>query len=65
MATDWMQFSFFTCEVKCGNDSLNIAGRQNASVAVEGIFLTLQCQNEFHRKIFTFSISHDQEDVRI
>lgn len=71
MATEWMHFPFLTCEVKCGNEALNIADRQNAhsaSVAVKGIvelYKALSRQNELHREILAFSISHDQETVRI
>jgi hypothetical protein len=30
MATAWMYFPYLTMEVKCGNEGLNIADRQNA-----------------------------------
>lgn len=63
MVTEWMHFPFFTCEVKCGNEALNIADRQNAhsaSVAVKGFFElygAISRQGEVHRKILAFSES--------
>lgn len=71
MATEWMHLPFFTCEVKCGNEALNIADWQNAhsaSVAVKGIvelYTVVSRQNELHRNTLAFSISHDHEVVRI
>jgi hypothetical protein len=50
---------------------LNIADRQNmhsASVSVKGIvelFRRVKCQNELHQTILAFSVSHDNEAVRI
>ena len=71
MAQEDMYFPFLTCEVKCGGEGLNIADRQNmhsASVAVKGIvelFRRLDRQRELHREILAFSVSHDNENVRI
>ena len=71
MATEWMHFPFLTCEVKCGNEALNIADRQNAhnaSVAANAVvelYRAVSRQNELHRTILTFSVSHDHQAVRI
>ncbi|KAL9130496.1 MAG: hypothetical protein Q9217_001316 [Psora testacea] len=71
MAREDMYFPFLTTEVKCGEQALNIADRQNmhsASVSVKGIvelFRRIKRQNELDRKILAFSISHDNEAVRI
>src|SRR5436190_12326015 len=66
-----MFFPFFTQEVKCGNERLNITNQQNAhssSVAVKQIVNLYQVifqQNELHRKILAFSVSNDNKTVRI
>lgn len=66
-----MYFPFLTAEVKCGDQALSIADRQNmhsASVAVKGIvelFKRVERQKELHRSILAFSVSHDNESVRI
>lgn len=71
VATDEMYFPFLTAEVKCGNESLNIADRQNAHSAAFGataiveLYRLVSRQDELHRKILTFSISHDHRAVRI
>jgi hypothetical protein len=71
MATAWMYFPYLTMEVKCGNEGLNIADRQNAhssSVAVKQVvdlYRKVSRQHELNRKIISFSVSHDQEAVRI
>lgn len=71
MARFDMYFPFLTCEVKCGTAALNIADRQNmhsASVSVKGIvelFRRLGWQQKLHREILAFSVSHDNESVRI
>ncbi len=71
MAREDMYFPFLTCEVKCGDQALNIADRQNmhsASVSVKGIVdlaKRVKGQNELHRTILAFSVSHDNEAVRI
>ena len=70
-ATEWIYFPFFTCEVKCGNQALSIADRQNAhsmTVAVRGVvklYQTIERAKELHRTVLGFSISHDDHMVRI
>jgi hypothetical protein len=71
LATAWMYFLYLTMEVKCGNEELNIADRQNAhssSVAVKQVvdlYRMVSREHELDRKILSFSVSHDQEAVRI
>jgi len=71
VATDEMYFPFLTAEVKCGNESLNIADRQNAhsaavaANAVVELYRLVSRQDELNQKILTFSISHDNEAVRM
>ena len=71
MAREDMYFPFLTCEVKCGDQALNIADRQNmhsASVSVKGLvelFKRIKREGDLHRKILAFSVSHDNETVRI
>ena len=71
VATDEMYFPFLTAEVKCGNEALNIADRQNAhsaavaANAVIELYKMVSRQDELHRRILTYSISHDNEAVRI
>ncbi|QVM06646.1 hypothetical protein D8B26_001352 [Coccidioides posadasii str. Silveira] len=71
MATDTMHFPFLTCEVKCGEVALDIADRQNAhsmTLSVRGVvelFRAVKRENEVHREILAFSISHDHTAVRI
>ena len=71
MAREDMYFPFLTCEVKCGDQALNIADQQNmhsASIAVKGIvelFRRVRYQKKLHQTILTFSVSHDNELVRI
>ena len=71
VATDEMYFPFLTAEVKCGNEALNIADRQNAhsaavaANAVVELYRLVSRQDELHRKILTFSVSHDNEAVRL
>lgn len=66
-----MYFPFFTCEVKCGAATLDVADRQNAhsiTLAVRGIvtlFTLANRQQELHRKVLAFSVSHDHRSVRI
>ena len=70
-ATDEMYFPFLTAEVKCGNEALNIADRQNAHAAavaanaVVELYGLVSRREELHRKILTFSVSHDHRGVRI
>ena len=71
VATDEMFFPFLTVEVKCGNESLNVADRQNAhsaavaANAVVELYRLISRQNELHQKILTFSVSHDHQAVKI
>jgi hypothetical protein len=71
MATYYMYFPFLTCEVKCGAAVLDIADRQNAhstTMAVRGVvelFRLVKREQELHREILAFSISHDHRTVRI
>ncbi|MCJ1305243.1 hypothetical protein MMC08_008057 [Hypocenomyce scalaris] len=71
VATDEMYFPFLTAEVKCGNDALNIADRQNAHSAavaansVVELYRLVSRQDELHQKILTFSVSHDDQTVKI
>ena len=71
MATEWVLFPFLTCEVKCGQEALNIADRQNAhsaSTAVNGVvelYRAVSRQDEVDKRILAFSISHDERNVRI
>ena len=71
MAREDMYFPFLTCEVKCDNQALNVADRQNihnASVLVKGLvelFKIITREDELHRKILAFSISHDNKAGRI
>jgi hypothetical protein len=66
-----MYFPFLTCEVKCGTTGLDIADRQNThsmTLAVRGIvelFKLAKRENELHRELLTFSISHDHRTVRL
>ncbi|KAI0409317.1 hypothetical protein F4802DRAFT_615761 [Xylaria palmicola] len=71
MATYYMYFPFFSCEVKCGTAALDVADRQNAhsmTLAARGIvelFRLVKRENEVHRQILSFSVSHDHRLVRI
>lgn len=70
-ATYQMYLPFLTCEVKCGNGGLDVADRQNAytqSIILRGLHSLFQLvgrEKELHREISGFSISHNDEDVRI
>ncbi|KAI9726547.1 MAG: hypothetical protein M1834_008989 [Cirrosporium novae-zelandiae] len=71
MATYYMQFPFLTVETKCGTQGLDIADRQNAhsmNLAIRGIFELFKLrgrEKELHQKILTFSITHDNQTVRL
>lgn len=71
MATYYMYFPCFTCEVKRSAVSLDIADRQNAhsmTLAVRAIvelFRLVKREKEIDREILGFSISHDHCAVRI
>ena len=64
-------FPFFACEAKGGEGDLNVADKQNAhsmTMAVRGIvelFKEVNRENEVHRKLLAFSISHDAIHFRI
>ena len=71
MATTRMYFPFLACEVKCGAGALDVADRQNAhsmTVAVRGVvelFRSVKREKELDREVLAFSISHDDNSVRI
>ena len=71
MATDSLYFPFLTCEVKCGQQCLNIADRQNAyngAIAVGSVvrlFKAISKVEVLHGQVLSFSVSHDNETVRI
>lgn len=71
MGTWRMYFPFLTCEVKCGAASLDVADRQNAhsmTIAVRAVvqlYRHVKREKEIHREILGFSISHNDEVVRI
>ncbi|ESZ92435.1 hypothetical protein SBOR_7194 [Sclerotinia borealis F-4128] len=79
MATLQMYFPFLTSEVKCSVfdvnapdiNALDLADRQNShsmTLAVRGIvelFKLVGREEELHREILAFSISHDHQIVRI
>ena len=64
-------FPFLTTEVKCGAAALDVADLQNAvsqTIALRGLvtlFRLVHREQELHRKVLGFSISHDNEAVRI
>ncbi|KAK5311491.1 hypothetical protein LTR93_011703 [Exophiala xenobiotica] len=67
----YMYFPFFSGEVKCGAAALDVADRQNAhsmTLAVRGaveLFRLVKGEQELHREILAFAISHDNETRRI
>lgn len=71
MATWQIYFPFLTCEVKCGATGLEVADRQNAhsmTLAVRGVvnlFRVLKRERELHREILAFSVSHNDQMVKI
>lgn len=71
MAIDKIYFSFLTSKMKCDNEALNIANWQNAySVAIVAnaiveLYRLMSHQDELNQKILIFSISHDNEVVRM
>lgn len=64
-------FPFLTAEVRCGEGSLDEADRQNAlsqTVGLRGLvrlFRQVDRAHEVHREVLGFSISHNDEVVRI
>ncbi|KAF5128594.1 hypothetical protein E5D57_009535 [Metarhizium anisopliae] len=71
MATYYMYFPFLACEVNCGTAALDDGDRQNAhtvTLAARGIvelFRLVNREEELHRQILSFSISHDYCSVRL
>ncbi|KAF2218074.1 hypothetical protein CERZMDRAFT_31087 [Cercospora zeae-maydis SCOH1-5] len=71
VATYNMYFPFLACEVKCGSAALDIADRQNAhsmTIAVRAVvelYRAVGRAHELNREILGFSISHDNETVRL
>ena len=71
LATWRMMFPFLTCEAKSGTGDLDVADKQNGhsmTMAMRAIFQLFKIVNrekELHRKILTFSVSHDASMVRI
>lgn len=75
--TAHMFFPFLMCEIKCGNQGLDIADRQNmhsCSVAVRALLRIEQeadryrsppKMNDLVWEVVVFSISHDHEDARL
>jgi hypothetical protein len=71
--TDNLYFPFLLCEVKCGNEGINRADRQNmhsSSLAVKAIvelFLALgeNQASQLNGQILVFSVSHDNERVKL
>lgn len=70
-ATYNMYFPVLTCEAKCGTTGLEVADRQNAhsmTLAVRGIvelFRLAKKENNLHRELLTFSVSHDHRSVKL
>ncbi|KAJ5976629.1 hypothetical protein N7481_010336 [Penicillium waksmanii] len=56
-AREDMYFPYLTAEIKCGNQALELADRQNMHTA--------GCTEEVHRRILGFSVSHELEGVRL
>ena len=71
--TDHMYFPFLLCEVNCGNEGINRADRQNmhsGSLAVKAIVELFQALDsnqaaQLHGQILVFSVSHDNERVKL
>ena len=75
--TDDLCFPFLMCEVKCGNEGLDYADRQNmhsCSVAVKALLKLEQKADQYREdkqfesllgKILVYSISHDQKNSRL
>lgn len=71
--TESMYFPFLVCEAKCGKKNINDADRQNvhsASIAVNAIVQLCRaggedCVQSLSGRILVFSISHDNERVKI
>jgi flagellar biosynthesis GTPase FlhF len=70
-AREDMYFPYLTAEIKCGNQALELADRQNmhsmciALRAVVSLCQAAGCTGEVHRRILGFSVSHELEGVRL
>jgi hypothetical protein len=77
-STDELSFPFLMCEVKCGNEGLDYADRQNmhsCSVAIKALLKLEQKADQYREnnkqfesllgKILVYSISHDQKNARL
>ena len=66
-----MLFPYFTCEVKCGKEALDIADRANLNSMTIALRIVVELHRRagmlmtIHRKILGFSLSHDHGFVRI
>ncbi|KAJ5330568.1 hypothetical protein N7476_000351 [Penicillium atrosanguineum] len=66
-----MYFPYLTAEIKCGNQALELADRQNMHsmcIALRAVISLCQaagCTEEVHRRILGFSISHELEGFRV
>ncbi|RDA85284.1 hypothetical protein CP532_5927 [Ophiocordyceps camponoti-leonardi (nom. inval.)] len=71
MGTYYQYFPFLACEVKCGAGGLDVADRQNAhsttlaARAVVELFRLVKREEEVHRRLLAFSISHNASSVKI
>lgn len=69
--TEHIFFPFLTCQVNCGHLGLDVADTQNMvsqSMAVRGIvelFRLVNREYELNGEILGFSVSHNQENIRI
>ncbi|CAI7643535.1 unnamed protein product [Penicillium manginii] len=70
-AREDMYFPYLTAEIKCGNQALELADRQNMHsmcIALRGVVSLCQaagCTEEVHRRILGFSVSYELEGVRL
>ena len=70
-AREDMYFPYLTAEIKCGNQALELADRQNmhsmciALRAVVALSQAAGCPEKVHRRLLGFSISHELEGLRI
>ncbi|QKX63199.1 uncharacterized protein TRUGW13939_10368 [Talaromyces rugulosus] len=70
-AREDMYFPYVTAEIKCGNQALELADRQNmhsmciALRAVVSLSRAAGCPEKVHRRILGFSLSHELEGLRI
>lgn len=66
-----MLFPYFTCEVKCGKEGLNIADRANLNSMTIALRIVVELHRRtgnlmaIHRKILGYSMSHDDGIIRI